>query len=145
MARYLAIDFGQKRSGLAISDPTFTIAQKLKTITFHSIRQLINELKKVIEEYHISKIILGLPLNLKGKDSEKTREVRLLAEKLRTELSIPVVLFDERFSTTRAEQTLHLLGKRPSQSRHEIDQLAAQDILQTYLDREKSMRLNHDD
>jgi putative Holliday junction resolvase len=140
MARYLAIDYGHKRSGLAVSDPTFTIAQKLKTITFKSIQQLINEIKQITGEYQIIKIILGLPLNLKGQDSEKTREVRSFAKKLTAQLSVPIVLFDERFSTARAEQVLHLLGKKPSRSRDYIDQLAAQDILQTYLDQEKSKR-----
>jgi putative Holliday junction resolvase len=140
MARYLAIDYGHKRSGLAVSDPTFTIAQKLKTITFKSIQQLINEIKQINGEYQIIKIILGLPLNLKGQDSEKTREVRSFAKKLTAQLSVPIVLFDERFSTARAEQVLHLLGKKPSRSRDYIDQLAAQDILQTYLDQEKSKR-----
>ena len=138
MARYLAIDYGHKRSGLAVSDPTFTIAQKLKTITFKSIQQLVSEIKQITVEYQIIKIILGLPLNLKGQDSEKTREVRSFAEKLTAELSVPIVLFDERFSTARAEQVLHLLGKKPSRNRDVIDQLAAQDILQTYLDQEKS-------
>lgn len=140
MARYLAIDYGHKRSGLAVSDPTFTIAQKLKTITFKSIQQLVSEIKQIAAEYQVIKIILGLPLNLKGQDSEKTREVRLFAEKLTAELSVPIVLFDERFSTARAEQVLHLLGKKPSRNRDVIDQLAAQDILQTYLDQEISKR-----
>ena len=138
MARYLAIDYGHKRCGLAISDPTFLIAQKLKTVQFISLQKFITELRKIIEEYQISKIILGLPLNLKGEDSEKTREVRRIAGKLTTELTIPVILFDERFSTSRAEQVLQMLGKKPSRSREYIDQLAAQDILQTYLDHEKS-------
>jgi len=138
MARYLAIDYGHKRCGLAVSDPTFLIAQKLKTVQFISLQKFITELRKIIEEYQISKIILGLPLNLKGEDSEKTREVRRIAGKLTTELTIPVILFDERFSTSRAEQVLQMLGKKPSRSREYIDQLAAQDILQTYLDQEKS-------
>ncbi|OGB67011.1 MAG: hypothetical protein A2Y94_10290 [Caldithrix sp. RBG_13_44_9] len=138
MARYLAIDYGSKRCGLAISDPTFTIAQKLKTLNFTSIAKLISELRQIIEEYQVVKIILGLPLNLQGQDSEKTREVRNIAGKLTAQLPVPVILFDERFSTSRAEQVLHLLGKKPSRSREYIDQLAAQDILQTYLDQEKS-------
>jgi putative pre-16S rRNA nuclease len=138
MARYLAIDYGHKRCGLAISDPTFLIAQKLKTVNFISVSKLITELRQIIKEYQISKIILGLPLNLKGEDSEKTREVRQIARKLTDELPIPVILFDERFSTSRAEQVLHMLGKKPSRNREYIDQLAAQDILQTYLDQEKS-------
>jgi putative Holliday junction resolvase len=138
MARYLAIDYGHKRCGLAVSDPTFLIAQKLKTVHFISLKKFITELRQIIEEYQVSKIILGLPLNLKGEDSEKTREVRMIAGKLTAELTIPVILFDERFSTSRAEQVLHMLGKKPSRSREYIDQLAAQDILQTYLDQEKS-------
>ncbi|MBN2365193.1 MAG: Holliday junction resolvase RuvX [Calditrichaeota bacterium] len=137
MPRYLGIDFGEKRVGLAMSDPTLTIAQPLRTIRYHSLKELINQLKTVVNEFSIEKIVCGLPLTMKGTDSRKTTEVREFVEKLQNRINIPVVLFDERMTTVQAQMTLQQLGKKPSRNREIIDQIAAQFILQTFLDHEK--------
>jgi putative Holliday junction resolvase len=137
MSRFLGIDHGAKRVGVAISDPTLTIAQPLKTITFSSSNKLLSEIQKVVRDFEVVRVIVGLPLTLKGTDSEKTKEVRLFADHLASFLELPVELFDERLTTLQAHQTLKLLKKKPSKKRELVDQLAAQKILQTYLDREK--------
>jgi putative Holliday junction resolvase len=143
MNRYLGIDFGEKRVGLAISDPSLTIAQPLKTITYASPKLLFRELSTIIQQYSVTKIVCGLPLSMKGGDSQKTREVREFAKALEMSIGVPVFLFDERLTTLQAELTLHQLGKKPSRNRDKIDQLAAQFILQTFLDQQKG-RLNHE-
>jgi putative Holliday junction resolvase len=137
MSRYLGIDYGEKRVGLALSDPTLTLAQPLKTIKYSSAEQLLKELVQIINEKEVQKIIIGLPITLKGTDSEKTREVRKFGEKLESKTSVPIILFDERLSTKIAHQVLQQLGKEPSKSRDIVDQIAAQEILQIYLDKEK--------
>ncbi len=137
MPRYLGIDYGEKRVGLAVSDPTLTIAQPYKTIIFTSPMNLIAELTVVIKELDIKKVILGLPLTMKGTDSIKTREVREFGDKLIKVLDIPVFLFDERLSSVQAHTVLKQMGKQPSKNRLKVDQLAAQHILQAFLDREK--------
>ena len=137
MPRYLGIDYGEKRIGLALSDPTLIIAQAYKTIHFVSLKDLLQQIGNLVEELDIKKIILGLPLSMKGSDSQKTKEVRVFGEKLSKTLAIPVKYFDERLSTVRAHQILQELGKKPSKSRQKVDQLAAQQILQTYLDKER--------
>jgi len=137
VARYLGIDFGQRRVGIAISDPTITIAQPHSTINYFSLKKLVSEIISLTRTYDINKIIVGLPLNLKGKDSIKTEEVRQFADLIRSHTDIPVMLFDERLTTVEVQKLLILFGKRPSKSRNIIDQLAAQRILQTYIDREK--------
>lgn len=137
MPRYLGIDYGEKRIGLALSDPTLIIAQTYKTIHFVSSKDLLQQIGILVEELDINKIILGLPLSMKGSDSQKTKEVRVFGEKLSKTLIIPVIYFDERLSTVRAHQILKELGKQPSKSRQKVDQLAAQQILQTYLDKER--------
>jgi len=137
MPRYLGIDYGEKRVGLAVSDPTLTIAQPYKTILFTSIKNLIKELKVLIQALDIRKVILGLPLTMKGTDSRKTQEVREFGDKLLEILDIPVILFDERLSSVQAHAVLKQLGKQPSKNRPMVDQLAAQHILQAFLDREK--------
>ena len=76
MSRILALDLGEKRIGVAISDPTLTIAQPLKTIPFKSIKILVEDLKKIVKENDVVMIIIGFPLTLKGKFSEKTIEVQ---------------------------------------------------------------------
>jgi len=140
MARYLGIDLGEKRVGIAISDPSGIIAQPLKTIPFQSQKQLLQEIRGLLKEYDIAKIVVGLPLTMKGTDSEKTREVRQFAEALSQSVSVPVHFMDERLTTIQAHSTMHQIGKKPSRHRERVDQLAAQFILQTFLDQEKNRR-----
>jgi putative Holliday junction resolvase len=137
MPRYLGIDFGEKRIGLALSDPTLTIAQTYKTMHFESTKILIQQIAELVEELQIDKLILGLPLTMKGSDSEKTTQVRTFGEKLSQKLDVPVIFIDERLTTVRAHQILSEMGKQPSKTRQKVDQLAAQQILQTYLDKER--------
>lgn len=140
MERYLGIDLGEKRVGLAVSDPTLLIAQPLKTLQFTKIPKLIQELREIIDEYHISKIIVGLPLTMKGTYSQKTRQVMEIVEKMRVEISVPIVTYDERLTTVQAHQTMQQMGKKPSRERDKVDQLAAMMILQNYLDQESYRR-----
>jgi putative Holliday junction resolvase len=137
MPRYLGIDYGEKRIGLALSDPTLTIAQTFKTIHYSSLKDLLRQISDLVEELEIDKIILGLPLTMKGSDSQKTTEVRTFGEKMDRRLDVPVIYVDERFTTIRAHQILNEMGKQPSKTRQKVDQLAAQQILQTYLDKER--------
>ena len=137
MSRYLAIDYGDKRVGLAISDPTRIIAQPLETILYQSQKGLISELLQIIEKYNVERVILGLPLTLKGSDSEKTKTVRNFGAVLENKLKIPLIFFDERLTSLQAQQIIRQFGKKPSEHRAKIDQFAARTLLQTYLDREK--------
>ena len=140
MARYLGLDLGEKRVGVALSDPDRILAQPLKTIPFRSQKQLLQEITDLLKEYQIAKIVIGLPLTMKGTDSEKTRQVRQFARVLSQSVSVPVDFMDERLTTVQAHSTLHQIGKKPSRNRDRVDQLAAQLILQTFLDQEKSRR-----
>ncbi len=137
MSKYLALDYGEKRIGLAISDPTRTIARPYQTLTVTSLKKLISKLQKIIESENITKIIVGLPLTLKGTDSRKTEEVREFVRELQSRLSVPVETADERLTTVQAHSTLHALGKKPSKHRDRVDQYAAVHLLQTILDKEK--------
>ena len=141
MARYLGIDFGEKRVGIAITDPTRTIAQPFKTIHYTSLKKLVTEIKAILAEKEVAKIILGLPLSMKGADSAQTQVVRDFADRLRNSCHVPVELLDERLTTVQAHQVMHQMGKKPSRHRDKVDQIAAQYILQTYIDREKTRGL----
>lgn len=129
MARLLAVDFGKKRIGLAISDELQKIAFRYKTIQNISFQKTVKELKNVIEKESIEKIIFGLPLSLKGKDSEITKKARSFYNHFKKEILVPIVLRDERFSTKLAQKTLSF-RKAPKEL---LDQEAARIILEDYL------------
>ncbi len=145
MTRYLGIDLGEKRIGLAISDPTLTIAQPYKTLSFTGMKRLIKELKEVVSEMNISRVVIGLPLNLKGEFSQKTHETVEMFEKIkRGPAPVRVELYDERLTTVQAHSTLQQMGKKPSREKDRVDQYAAMHLLQNYLDREKMRRPNNE-
>jgi putative Holliday junction resolvase len=143
MERYLGVDLGEKRIGLAISDPTLTIAQPLKTIIFKKFKTLVSDLEAVIESYSVSKIIVGLPITMKGTYSQKTHDTVAMIEKLKDAISIPIEMLDERLTTVQAHQTIRQMGKKPSQERDKVDQFAAVHLLQNYLDQERFRRIRN--
>ncbi len=129
--RILAIDYGEVRVGLAISDPLRILSTPFDV--FKNDDNLIHNLKNLISEKEITLIILGLPLNLKGKDSKKTLEIREFKTKLEEELNLPIKLVDERFTTYEANNELKRLGFSVKESRKVIDKIAASLILKSYL------------
>ena len=132
--RILALDIGEKRIGLAISDELFLFAHPFETIIFRGIKDLIEKLKIIIKNKNISDLVIGIPYTLKGTISKKTEEVFKIKDEITAAISIPVHEVDERLTTKIAEKTLQNLGKKPSKNRDIIDQIAATQILQSYLD-----------
>ena len=132
--RILGLDIGEKRIGVAVSDPLMFMAHPLTTLIFSTKKKLCSDLEKIIEEKNIIKVVIGLPFTLKKTYSEKTKEVLDLSDYLKTELTVPIEMSDERLTTLIAKQQITSVGKKPSKSRHIIDQMAAVNILQTYLD-----------
>ncbi|MDI6840740.1 MAG: Holliday junction resolvase RuvX [bacterium] len=129
--RILAIDFGEKRVGLAISVPGVKIAQPLRTID----RIFIwDELKNIFTDYDIETVVVGLPLRTNGTKSNGTHNVRYFVKELQSKFKVPVKLWDERFTTKSAEQILRMSGKRPSRNKQIVDKLAATIILEEYLE-----------
>jgi putative Holliday junction resolvase len=137
MGRILAVDMGEKRVGLAISDPMGIIAQPLKTLHRQRNDQLIEELKKIINEFLVERIIIGIPYLLNGKKSRMANEIETFSKHLAHVISIPIDFEDERLTTRMAEISLHMMGKKVGHSRSMIDQIAAAHILQSYLKRIK--------
>ncbi len=140
MGKYLALDYGEKRIGLAISDITRTLARPYKTLPAKQLANLVQELKKIIQEEHVEKVIVGLPITMTGGDSRKTQEVRKFVAALQKALPVPVETEDERLTTVQAHATFHAMGKKPSKHRDRIDQYAAMHLLQPILDREKQQQ-----
>ena len=134
MARALGIDFGEKRVGLALSDRLNLIASPYKTLQYISKNDLINEIKKIVIDKEIEIFVIGLPLNMKGEDSDQTKKVRRF-KNLLSILELPIVYEDERFSSIIAKNSLVLQNVKTGHNKSEIDRTAAAIILQQYLDK----------
>ena len=131
----MGIDHGAVRVGIAISDPMQIIARPYKVVINND--DLLDKITNIIKKENIGKIILGLPLNLDGKDTQKTKEVRDFAEKLKKDIFIPVVLWDERYTTVEANEALQEMGYNIHESKDVIDKVAASLILRNYLENNK--------
>lgn len=134
--RLMCIDYGEVRIGIALSDPLQIISRPFSVIS-NNAETVFKELKDIIKTENVGKIILGLPLNLEGEDTDKTRQVRKFAELLEAENSIPLEFWDESYSTVEANQALKKMGYDSKKSRTVVDKVAASIILQDYLDNNK--------
>ena len=110
MGRILGIDHGNRRIGLALSDPMQIISKPLETITYRNIETVFEKLKLLIREKEVEKIILGLPLGMNGQDTDQTRQVREFRVLMESELLIKVDFEDERLSSLSARKILVLQG-----------------------------------
>ena len=137
--RYLGLDLGTRTLGISISDTTKTIASALKTIRFNDsdYDSLIPELKDIIDEYNISKIVLGLPKNMNNTMGNRCTTTIEFQKKLIENFNIEVVMQDERLSTVEATNYMLEADISRKKRKKKIDSLAANIILQTYLDKEK--------
>jgi len=134
--RILGIDYGLVRVGLAVSDPLRLTAQPVGTVKASSTDDLISEIETVVTDQRVRKIVVGLPLNMNGSEGPAAEGAREFAAMLTDRLNIEVVLWDERLSTVRAERVMleaDLSRKKRAKRR---DTIAAQFILQNYLDAE---------
>lgn len=140
--RYLGLDLGTKTLGLSMSDTTLTIASTYKTIRFENSDYdfLIPELKKIVEEFNITKFVLGLPKNMNNTIGDRGQTTIEFKEKLEKNLNIEVVLQDERLSTVEATNYMIKADISRKKRKEKIDSLAANIILQTYLDKMKGMK-----
>ena len=100
----MALDFGSARCGVAVSDPTGTLATPLEPVLRPNTRKGFNRLLAAIRAHDPARVVVGLPLSLSGADSAQTAEARAFAERLGASLEVPVELYDERFTTTLAQR-----------------------------------------
>lgn len=133
--RYLGLDYGAKTLGVSISDETGTIASTLKTIRYNDDSELLFELDKIIKEFNIKEVVLGLPLNMNGTTSVRGAETYSFKTKIEKNLKVKVHLQDERLSTVEAEKILIGSHIRRNNRKKVIDSMAAVIILQTFLDK----------
>ncbi len=130
--RVLGLDFGERRIGVALSDPNGWLATPLTVLNRSSREEDFCAIQALIEQHGVDRVIVGYPRSMDGTAGPQARLVENYAAQLRTRLQVPVVLWDERLSTAHAERLIHEAGKRVRRER--IDAAAAAVILQSYLD-----------
>jgi putative Holliday junction resolvase len=136
--RVLAVDWGQKRFGVALSDPTRLIAQPLTTLTRRpKQRPPLGAVLALVRAHGATAVVVGLPLTPAGEEGEAARAAREFGEAIGSRSGIPVHFVDERMSTARALAAAREAGVRDRDSRRRVDQMAAVGILQGWLDRNR--------
>ena len=131
----LGVDYGEKRTGVAVCDSMGILASPVKVLHEANRKRLAAALCEIVGEKRAEKIILGLPLRTDGTKGDKALACEALAALLRTQYGLTVELWDERFSTTMAHQSLGGAGVKAKDRRNVVDAVAAVVILQSYLDR----------
>jgi putative Holliday junction resolvase len=138
MQKVLGLDVGEKRTGVSISDALGLMAHPYKTIQWKGLKRFLSEIKIIVNAENIHKIVVGLPLTLRGTESKKTEEVKKIIKALRESFEQEIIEVDERLTTKMAENALLAVGKKPSRNRDKIDQIAAVEILQLWLDKNQT-------
>lgn len=133
--RVLAVDPGSRRVGIAVSDPTGTIAQPLPTVAAEPYETLVSRLAALAGEKEAARIVVGLPRRLDGSYGPEAKAARELAAALRQASGLPVELVDERLTTVAAERAMISGGMKRARRRATIDGVAATLLLQSHLDR----------
>lgn len=137
MKRVLGIDFGRTRIGLAVSDELRWLAHPL--ITLAADGKAVTRITEIVREKDIDLVVVGIPKQLSGKIGTAAEEALEFLNKLRTSLPLEVLAWDERLTTVAAHRALREAGKKTHQTRSYVDQVAAQMILQSYLDSQRSV------
>ncbi len=138
----LGLDYGQKRIGVAKSDELNFMAHPSGFIPFKNERALITAIKDLVAEHHIKKIVVGLPLTLKGETGSQAEKVLSFVERLKGQVECPVLTWDERLTTAQAERVLLAHDVTRAKRKMKRDAMAAEIMLQSYLDFSKQKDSN---
>lgn len=134
MERYMGLDVGTKTVGVALSDPMFIIATAHKTIKRTNIENDLDELVKIIEDYQVSKVIVGMPYNMNKTIGPQGQRVMSFVDLLKRRIDNEIIYIDERMTTISANRILMETNVRRENRKEHIDKIAATYILQSYLD-----------
>lgn len=130
--KYLAIDYGSRRTGLAVCDPSQTICSPLAVLD--STRDLIAQITEFIKTENAEAVVIGLPLNMDDSEGPQAKSVRAFAADLAKSIEIQIHFQDERLTSFAADEKLDMTDLSPAQKKQRRDAVAAADILQTFLD-----------
>ena len=138
--RLMGLDFGSKTVGVALSDPTGLIASPLEIIEREredKLRKTFSRIEELIEEYKVTKIVLGLPLNMDSSKGERVKKTQEFKEALERRTGLEIVFWDERLSTVEAHEIMTEAGVKGIDRKKFVDKIAASIILQGYMDSQK--------
>ncbi len=135
--RVLAIDWGERRIGLSISDPSGILVTPLPFIENKGKDASLEKIKKIVEEYHVERIVMGIPKDINGELGKKAKNYKKIGDKIEKETGIPLDFFDERYTTQLAERILREHPKKKTKRKELKDSLSASIILEGYLERLK--------
>lgn len=138
--RIMALDLGSKTVGVAISDPLLLTAQGIEIIRRkeeNKLRQTLARIEELISEYEVTKIVLGLPLNMDDSEGERAVTSREFKDKIERRTGIPVTMWDERLTTVEADEIMNEARIRGKERKEYVDMIAAQIILEDYLNNMK--------
>lgn len=130
----MGLDYGTKRIGVAITDPSCTMTHPLDIVRVRADGSHMEEIKALVREYEITKVVVGLPYNMDGTIGSAGENVIAWSEQLKSDLGLPVVLWDERLTTSEAHDFLMDLNVRGRKRKHIVDKIAASIILRDYID-----------
>ena len=133
MGRIMALDVGDARIGIAVSDPLKIVANPLSTLLKKKTDEDFEEIARIAKEHEAELIVCGLPRSMNNEENPQTQKTRDFVEKLKNYVSIPIKFFDERLTTVSAERALIEGGVRRENRKNVIDKVAATMILQNYL------------
>jgi putative Holliday junction resolvase len=134
--RYLAVDYGTMRTGLAVCDAKETIAFPLDVL--HGQKGLTRQITRIVETEGIEAIVLGLPLNMDGSEGPQAAKVKAFAEHLKQQIHVPVHFQDERLSSFGAEEKLSEMALSRAKKQKRLDALAAAEILRAFLEKKRN-------
>ncbi len=137
---YLGFDFGKKHIGVAVGRSAARLAQALDTVTAHNERPDWPHITRLIEEWRPSALVVGLPLNMDDSENDMTRAAKKFGNRLRARYNLPVHMIDERLTSVAAKNVLIEAGVPSKRHKSKLDRLAAQTILQAFLDEEREAR-----
>lgn len=139
MSRYLGLDFGTVRIGLALSDPTGTLCSPLPFLENKSIKQVISDLAALVKTHEVIGLVIGLPRNMDGTYGTSAEKVREFITQIKSQIPLPIQTLDERLTTAQASKQLMGIGLSHKDLRKKVDSSSACLILQQYLDQKQSL------
>jgi putative Holliday junction resolvase len=143
LGRILCLDYGERRIGVAWSDPTQTIASPNTTLVVKQESAVVEELARMVHDNQIVAIVIGWPLHMSGSTGERTEAVDRFLQVLQGHITVPIFSWDERWSTMSAHRSLREQGVSPSKNKQRVDTVAAAIILDGFLQRLHRLRKTH--
>ena len=134
MDRILALDYGDKRIGVALSDPLGIIAQALETITVLNKRKSFERIQEIIREKKATKIIVGMPFNMDGTKGKRAEVTERFINELQSVVSMEIIPWDERLTSVQAKRIMVFRGQKTGSNKAKVDKLAAALLLENYLE-----------